>query len=96
MAESKKELESLLMTVKEESEKADSKLSTQKTKIMTSIPIISWQIEREKVEAVTDFISGGSKITVDVTAVMKLKLLLLQRTAMTNLDSVLKSPTLFC
>ena len=63
---------------------------------MASGPITSWQIEREKVEAVTDFISGGSKITVDVTAVMKLKLLLLQRTAMTNLDSVLKSPTLFC
>ena len=65
MAESKKELESLLMTVKEESEKADSKLSTQKTKIMTSIPIISWQIEREKVEAVTDFIFLGSRIIAD-------------------------------
>ena len=65
MAESKKELESLLMTVKEESEKADSKLSTQKTKIMTSIPIISWQIERGKVEAVTDFIFLGSRIIAD-------------------------------
>ena len=65
MAESKKELESLLMTVKEEGEKADSKLSTQKTKIMTSIPIISWQIEREKVEAVTDFIFLGSRIIAD-------------------------------
>ena len=65
MAEGKKELESLLMTVKEESEKADSKLSTQKTKIMTSIPIISWQVEREKVEAVTDFIFLGSRIIAD-------------------------------
>ena len=64
MAESE-ELKSFLMKAKEESEKADSKLSIQQTKIMTSIPIISWQIEREKVEAVTDFIFLGSKITAD-------------------------------
>ena len=62
---SEEELKSLLMKVKEESEKADSKLSIQQTKIMTSIPIISWQIEREKVEAVTDFIFLSSKITED-------------------------------
>jgi len=62
---SEEELKSLLMKVKEESEKADSKLSIQQTKIMTSIPIISWQIEREKVEAVTDFIFLRSKITED-------------------------------
>ena len=65
MAESKKELKSLLMKVKEESEKVGLKLNIQKTKIMASGPITSWQTEGEKVEAVTDFISLGSKITVD-------------------------------
>ena len=65
MAESEEELKSLLMTVKEESEKAGLKLNIQKTKVMASSPITSWQIEGEKVEAVTDYISLGSKITVD-------------------------------
>ena len=65
MAESEEELKSLLMRVKEESEKTDLKRSTQKTKILASGPITSWQIEREKVEAVTDFMFLGSKITVD-------------------------------
>ena len=65
MAESEEELKSLLIRVKEGSEKADLKLNIQKTKIMASSPITSWQIEGEKVEAVTDYISLGSKITVD-------------------------------
>ena len=65
MAESKKELKSLLMKVKEESEKAELNLSTQKTKIMASSPIILWQIDRETIETVRDFILGGSKITAD-------------------------------
>ena len=65
MAESKEAVKSLLMKVKADSEKADLKLNTQNTKIMASGPITSWQIEREKVEAVTDFIFLGSKITVD-------------------------------
>ena len=65
MAESKEELKSLLMRVKEESEKASLKLNIQKTKIMASGPITSWQIERETMETVTDFILGGSKITAD-------------------------------
>ena len=73
MAESKEELKNLLMKVKEESEKAGLKLNIQKTKIMSSGSITSWQIEREKVEAVTDFIFLGSKITADVTAAMRLK-----------------------
>ena len=73
MAESKEELKSSLMKVKEESEKAALKLNIQKTKILSSVPIISWQIEGGKVEIVTDFIFLGSKITVTVTAVMKLK-----------------------
>ena len=72
MAESK-ELKSLLMKVKEESEKAGFKLNIQKTKIMASVPITSWQIDRETVETVTDFILGGFKITAMVTAAMKLK-----------------------
>ena len=71
MAES--ELESLLMKVKEESEKIGLKLKSQKTKIMASDPITSWQIDRETMEIVTDFILGGSKITADGTAAMKLK-----------------------
>ena len=73
MAESKEEVKNLLMRVKEESEKAGLKLNIQKTEIMASDPITSWQIEGEKVEALTDFIFLGSKITVDGTAAMKLK-----------------------
>ena len=72
MAESE-ELESLLIKVKEESEKVGLKLNSQKTKIMASDPITSWQIERETMETVTDFILGGSKITADGTTAMKLK-----------------------
>ena len=73
MAESEEELKSLLMKVKEESEKAGLKLNIQKTKIMASSPITSWQIDGETVETVTDFIFLGSKITADVTAAMELK-----------------------
>ena len=73
MAESKEEVKNLLMRVKEESEKAGLKLNIQKTEIMASDPITSWQIEGEKVEALTDFIFLGSKITVDGTAAMKFK-----------------------
>ena len=73
MAESEEELKSLLMKVKEESEKIGWKLNTQKTKIMASGPIISWQIDGETMEAVTDFIWGGSKSLQMVTAAMKLK-----------------------
>ena len=83
---------SLLMRVKEESEKAGLKLNTQKTKIMASSPITSWQTEGEKVEAVTDFIFLDSKITVDGDCSHEIKRhLLLGRKAMTNLDSILKS-----
>ena len=92
MAESKKELKSLLMKVKEESEKAGLKLNIQKTKIMASSPIISWQIDGETVETVADFIFGGSKITADYDCSHEIKKhLLLVRKAMTNLDSILKS-----
>ena len=92
MAENEEELKSFLMKVKEESEKAGLKLNIQKTKIMASGPISSWQIEGEKVEAVTDFIFLGSKITVDGDCSHEIKrCLLLGRKAMTNLDSVLKS-----
>ena len=73
MAESEEEVKSLLMSVKEESEKTDLKLNIQKTKIMASSPNASWQIEGEKVEAVTDFLSLGSKIIADMTAGKKLK-----------------------
>ena len=73
MAESKEELKSLLMKVKEESEKASLKLKIQKTKIMASSPITSWQTDRETMETVSDFIFMGSKITEDVSAAMKLK-----------------------
>ena len=73
LTKSKELLKSLLMKVKEESEKASLKLNTQKTKIMVSGPITSWQIDGETVETVSDFILGGSKITADVTAAMKLK-----------------------
>ena len=92
MAESKEELKSLLMKVKEESEKAGLKLNVQKTKIMASGPITSWQIEGRKVATVTDFIFLGSQITVDGDCSHKIKrCLLLGRKAMTNLDSILKS-----
>ena len=92
MAVSKEELKSLLMKVKEESEKTDLKLSIQKSKIIASSPITSWQIEGGKVETVTDFIFLGSKITGDGDYSHEIKrCLLLGRKAVTNLDSVLKS-----
>ena len=92
MAESKEKVKSLLMKVKEESEKAGLKLNIQKTKIMASSPIISRQTEGEKVEAVVDFIFLGSKITVDGNCSHKIKRhFLLRRKAMTNLESILKS-----
>ena len=92
MAESKEELKSLLMRVKEESIKAGLKLNIQKTKIMTSGPITSWQIGGEKVETVADFIFLGSKITADSDCSHEMKIrLLLGRKAMTNLDNILKS-----
>ena len=92
MAESKDELKSLLMRVKEEREKASLKLNIQKTKIMVSGPIISWQIDGEQVEAVTDFLFLGSKITMDGNCSHENKrCLLLGRKAVTNLDSILKS-----
>ena len=91
MAESE-ELKSLLMKVKEESQKVGSKLSIQKTKIMASGPITSWQTEGETVETVTDFIFGGSKITADGDCSHEIKrCLLLGRKVMANLDSILKS-----
>ena len=92
MAESKEEPKSLLMKVKEESEKAGLKLNVQKTKIMPSGPITSWQIDGETVETVTDFIFGGSKSTADGDCSHEIKrCLLLGRKVMTNLDSILKS-----
>ena len=92
MAESEEELKSLLMKVKVESEKVGLKHSIQKTKIMTSGPITSWQIDRETVETVADFIFLGSKITADGDCSHEIKrCLLLGRTVMTNLDSILKS-----
>ena len=92
MAESEEEQKSLLMKVKEESEKAGLKLSLQKTKIMASGPITSWQINGETLETVTEFIFWGSKITADVDCSHEIKRrLLLGREAMTNLDSILKS-----
>ena len=92
MAESKEELKSLLMKVKEESEKADLKLNIQKTKIMASGPITSWQTGGETMETVRDFISGGFKITADGDCSHEMKpRLLLRRKVMTNLDSILKS-----
>ena len=102
MAESEEELKSLLMTVKEESEKVGLKLNIQKTKIMASVPVTSWQIGGETMETVTDFIFLGSKITADGDCSHEIKrLLLLGRKVMTNLDSMLKSrditlPTKFC
>ena len=92
MAESEEELKSLLMKVKEESEKVGLKLSIQKTKIMAFGPITSWQIDGETMKTVTDFIFFGSKITADCDCSHKMKrYLLLGRKAMTNLDSILKS-----
>ena len=102
MAESKEELKSLLMKVKEESEKAGLKLNIQKTKIMASDPIISWEIDGEIMEIVTDFILGGSKITADCDCSHEIKrCLLLRKKAMINPDSIFKRrdiilPTKFC
>ena len=92
MAEIEEELKSLLMEVKEESKKADLKLSIQKTKIMASSPITSWQVDGETMETVGDFIFLGFKITPDGDCSHEIKRwLLLERKAMTNLDSILKS-----
>ena len=92
MAESEEELKSLLMKVKEESEKVGLKLNIQKTKIMASGPITSWQIDGETVKTVSDFIFGGSKITADGYCSHEIKRrLLLGRKVVTNLDSILKS-----
>ena len=92
MAKNKEELKSFLMRVNEESEKAGLKLSIQKTKIMASSPITSWQTDWEKVETMTDFIFLSSEITVDGNCSYEIKRhLLLGRKAMTNLDSILKS-----
>ena len=92
MAESEEEPKSLLMKVKEESEKVGLKLNIQKTKIRASSHITSWQIYSETMETVTDFILGGSKITADGDCSHEIKrCLLLERKAMTNLDSILKS-----
>ena len=92
MAESEEELKSLLMKVKEESEKVDLKLNIQKTKIKASGPITSWQIDGEIMETVRDFILGGSKITADGDCSHEIKRhLLIGRKFMSNLDSILKS-----
>ena len=92
MAESEEELKSLWMKVKEEGEKVGLKLNIQKTKIMVSGPTTSWQIDGEKVETVSDFILGGSKITADGDSSHEIKRrVLLGRKVMTNLDSILKS-----
>ena len=102
MAESEEELKSLLMKVKMESEKVGLKLSIQKTKIMASGPITSWEIDGETVETASDFIFGGSKITADGDCSHEIKRhLLLRRKVMTNLDSIFKSsditlPTKVC
>ena len=92
MAESEEELKSLLMKVKNESEKVGLKLNIQKTKIMASSPLTSWQINGETIEIVTDFILGGSKIAADDDCSHEIKsYLLLGRKVMTNLDSILKN-----
>ena len=92
MAKIEEELKSLLMKVKEKSEKVGLKLNTQKTKIMASGPITSWQIDGETVETVRDFILGGSKITTDGNCSHEIKrCMLLGRKAMTNLDSIIKT-----
>ena len=96
MAESE-ELKSLLMKVKEQSEKVGLKLNILKTKIMASGPITSWEVDGETVETVSDFISWGSKITVDGVCSHEIKrCLLLGRKVMTNLDSIFKTETLLC
>ena len=97
MAESEEELKSLLMKVEEQSEKVGLKLNIQKTKIMASSPITSWQIDGETVETIADFIFLGSKITADGDCSHEIKRhLLLGRKVMTNLDSILKAETLLC
>ena len=97
MAETEEELKSLLMKEKEESEKAGLKLNIQKTKIMASGPITSWEINGETVETVSDFILGGSKITADGDCSHEIKRpLLLGRKVVSNLDSILKTETLLC
>ena len=97
MAENEEGLKSLLMKVKEDSEKVGLKLNIQKTKIMASGPITSWQIDGKKMATVTDFISLGSKITADGDCSHEIKrCLLLGRKAMTNLDNILKTETLLC
>ena len=102
MAESKEKLKSFLMKVKEESEKVDLKLNIQKTKIMASVPMTSWQIDGETVETMSDFIFLGSKISADGDCSHEItRHLLCERKVMTNLDSILKSrditlPTKFC
>ena len=97
MAKSQEELNSLLMKVKEESEKFGLNLNIQKTKIMASGPTTSWEIDGETVETVSDFIFLGSKITTDGDCSHEIKrLLLLGRKVMTNLDSIFKTETLLC
>ena len=97
MAESEVKLKNLLMKVKEESTKAGLKIIVQKTKIMPSISITSWQIDGETMEIVTDFILGGSKITADGDCSHEIKRrLLLGRKVMTDLDSIFKAATLLC
>ena len=97
MAESEEELKSLLMKVKEESEKISLKLNIQKMKIMASGPITSWQIDEETMETVTNFIFLGSKIIADGDCSHEIKrCLLLGRKTMSNLDSILKTETLLC
>ena len=97
MAESEEELKSLLMKVKEESEKVGLKLNIQKIKIMASGPITSWQIDGKTMETVTDFIFGGAKIAADDDCSHEIKrCLLLGRNAMINLDSILKTETILC
>jgi len=91
MAENEEELKSLLMKVKEESEKVGLKLNIPKTKIMASGPITSWQIDGKTMETVTNFILGGSKITADSDCSHEIKICLILGRAMTNLDSILKS-----
>ena len=97
MAESEEELKSLLMRVKEESERAGLRRNVKKTKMMASDPITAWQIEGEKVEGVTDFLFLGSQITVDGDCHHEIRRrLLLGGEAMVNLDSVFKAETLLC
>ena len=97
MAESEEELKSLLMKMKEESGKVGLKLNIQRTKIMSSGPITSWQIDGETVETVSYFIFGGFKITADGDCSYEInRRLLLGRKVMTNLDSILKAETLLC